>query len=215
MVDKITMIVTSCGRGDLLKKTLDSFDKYNAYPIDRRIIIDDSGDPAFQNTLMQDYGVNYEVIANNPKIGHLASIDLAYSRVKTPLIFHCEDDWEFRRPGFIEESIQILKGDPKMLQVWIREKYDSAHPEIPEIYRTSTGLPYQRMSQWDEWCGFSWNPGLRRLSDWQDVGGYASFKNESVISKHYQAQGYFAGRTLDGYCIHIGWNRHIHDPHQD
>ena len=43
-LSKITMVLTSCGRNDLLEKTLDSFFKYNTYPIERYIIIEDSAD---------------------------------------------------------------------------------------------------------------------------------------------------------------------------
>ena len=29
------------------------------------------------------------------------AIDQAYSLVETEWVFHCEDDWEFTKPGFI------------------------------------------------------------------------------------------------------------------
>ncbi|MCQ5167817.1 hypothetical protein NE645_17870, partial [Roseburia hominis] len=35
----------------------------------------------------------------------------------TAYIFHCEDDWEFYRPGFVEDSRAILENKPEILQV--------------------------------------------------------------------------------------------------
>ena len=40
---EVTVVLTSCNRPDLLEKTLDSFFKYNTYPITTFNIIDDSG----------------------------------------------------------------------------------------------------------------------------------------------------------------------------
>ena len=47
-------------------------------------------------------------------------IDLAYSNVDTEWIFHCEDDWEFYREGFVEDSMALLEANPEALQVWLR-----------------------------------------------------------------------------------------------
>lgn len=43
MDNNVTFVLTICGRNDLLEKTLDSFFKYNSYPIKRFLIIEDSG----------------------------------------------------------------------------------------------------------------------------------------------------------------------------
>ncbi|AHD17307.1 hypothetical protein C163_24070 [Pseudomonas sp. FGI182] len=42
----VTLVVTSCGRFDLLKDTLESFDRYNTAPIREVFITEDSGDDA-------------------------------------------------------------------------------------------------------------------------------------------------------------------------
>ena len=42
MNGSVTVVITSCNRVDLLERTIDSFIKYNTYPIDRYILIDDS-----------------------------------------------------------------------------------------------------------------------------------------------------------------------------
>ncbi len=40
----ITLVVTSCGRFDLLKRTLETFDRYNTAAIRHVLITEDSGD---------------------------------------------------------------------------------------------------------------------------------------------------------------------------
>jgi hypothetical protein len=37
----VTLVLTSCGRQDLLERTLDSFFVYNTYPIREFIVIED------------------------------------------------------------------------------------------------------------------------------------------------------------------------------
>lgn len=210
-----TLVVTSCRRMDLLQRTLESFDRCNTYPIspENRIIIEDSGDPAVWNDPIWDNYRDWTLIFNDPKKGHLASIDHAYSLVKTPFIFHCEEDWEFHGSGFIEQSKEILSVDPKMMQVWIRDHDDSGHKVHPEVIKTKDGLSYFKMTI-AGWGGFSWNPGLRRSEDWKTLGGYVPFRTERGVSDSYKEQGFYASHTYDGYCRHIGWHRHVSDPFQ-
>ena len=39
----VTLFITSCGRPTLLRRTLESFVKYNRYPIKEVILCEDSG----------------------------------------------------------------------------------------------------------------------------------------------------------------------------
>ena len=38
-----------------------------------------------------------------------------YKKVKTPYIFHCEDDWVYTRNKFIEDSFKIMSTDEKII----------------------------------------------------------------------------------------------------
>lgn len=51
------------------------------------------------------------------------SLEKVYTQVKTDYIFHCEEDWEFYNPNFIEHSFQILNDDPNITSVYLRS-YD-------------------------------------------------------------------------------------------
>ena len=126
-MEKVTFVLTSCGRLDLLEQTLNSFLRYNNYPIERYIIVEDSADPAIYEQcrrLNERFGNIFEFIFNEEKLGQTKSIDNAYSLVTTPYVFHCEDDWQFVSRGFIQKSLSVLRTRPDILQAWIRPKTD-------------------------------------------------------------------------------------------
>lgn len=60
----VTLVITSCNRFDLLKKTLESFSKNNTYPIKEIIIIEDSGNPKIRNIIPNQWLDNTKLIIN-------------------------------------------------------------------------------------------------------------------------------------------------------
>ena len=42
-----------------------------------------------------------------------------------------------------------------------------------------------------EWGHFSFRPGVKRMSDYNKIGGYGRFKNELDISVEYKKLGYY------------------------
>jgi len=108
---EVTFTLTACGRPDLLERTMDSFFKFNTYPIKRYKIIDDSADLEVNNALIEKYKEhNIEWIHNTERRGQTASIDTMYNDIDTEYIFHCEDDWQFTKESFILylKSMRIL-----------------------------------------------------------------------------------------------------------
>ncbi|URW80797.1 glycosyltransferase family 2 protein [Xiashengella succiniciproducens] len=231
----ITLVITSCGRLDLLQRTIDSLWQYYQFPKDRFIIIEDSANKAVATELQSIYGQKATVIFNEKNIGLLASVDKAYSYVKTPYIFHCEDDWVFYRPGFIEESIAMLEADPKLKQVNLRSihhDYIKNHPldiekerleiagttcykvRMPENFDKSgikTQLPLHEL----DWSCFSFNPGVVRLKDYAATKGYKNIaESEAEISSWYKKRGYYMVVLENDAVLHIGWGHSLegHDP---
>lgn len=204
----VTLVVTSCGRPDLLERTLESFFSLNKYPLARTIIIEDgpSNPPAFPVP-------DLTYIANGARIGQVSSIDRAYSCVDTPYVLHWEDDWETYRGGFIEPSLEILERYPEILQVWLRPHDETASHPIVKLPQFNVPT----MSADWKWGGFSWGPGLRRMSDYRRLGGYSQFKSrksswaEHTISKVYHSLGYHAAILPEpaGYVRHIGDDRSL------
>ena len=221
----ITAVLTSCKRYDLLGRTLESFFRTNTAPLSAFIVVEDGPDiPDEVRHLHQ--GRNITWISTGRRVGQIAAIDYAYSRVKTPYIFHLEDDWDFFRAGYIEKSLLLLEAQPKCLQVYLRALTDTQkHPVLPYDYVTE-GVEWRRMAYnhvlMGEWHGFSFNPGLRRLADYVSLGGYGQHtrfdqsqpgQSESTISKLYRKRDFFAAILSDddgkGYVRHIGKGRHV------
>jgi glycosyltransferase involved in cell wall biosynthesis len=222
----VTVVLTSCGRQDLLERTLDSFIKYNHYPISEFIVVEDGEKNETLEVRYSDYNIKW--LSTGKRVGQIAAIDIGYREVQTEYIFHCEDDWEFLAPGFIENSLAILEGNPRILQVWIRALTDTNnHPAIDYVF-FADDVPYRVMQpgfhtqEWGVWHGFSFNPGLRRRSDYlllQSFGTldpYGSKKAcavEREVSEFYLKHGFLAAILADndgqGYARHIGWGRRV------
>jgi hypothetical protein len=216
--DGVTFVLTSCGRFDLLERTLRSFLARNTHPVARWIITEDSGDERVHDVLAE-LGPRFQVFLNREKLGQVRSVDLAYAAVETPFIFHCEDDWVFTRSGFIEESLALLKAHPAIsavlargigerdrreldlsgLDEWVRSAPSArCHAVPPEAHRS--------------WYGFSFNPGLRRTADMRAAGSFAKLGHERQASIHFKRRGMSVAMLTPGACRHIGDNRRVEDP---
>jgi GT2 family glycosyltransferase len=198
----ITFILTACGRPELLEKTLDSFFKFNTYPhIEKYIIIEDSGIKDINNHLMLKYrDKNIQWIINKKNIGHLASVDIAYSKVYTKYIFHCQDDWEFIDYSFIEKSLEIMENNSNISLVWLRGKKDTRHPVIE--YNDQYDIASKNYSK--TWSGFTFNPGLRKTEDYHKIKPFAPYRSESNISKKYKEMDFTAAVLKTKHVIHTG-----------
>lgn len=212
-MDKITVVFTSCGRVDFLKITIDSFLKFNTYNIEKYIIIENSGDINVANDINNLFGNldKFQIIINETNIGQVSSIDKAYSFVNTEYIFHCEDDWLFFEYGFIEKSLSILRDRKDISNINLRVRFDgekgSEHPILGPM-KTKDDIIYYEYIQnyYGVWHGFSWNPGLRRLSDYQLIKPYKQYINEQGVNLVFKNLGYKAACLENFYCKHIGTN---------
>lgn len=210
---KVTVIVTSCGRFDFLEKTINSFIKYNTYPIEKYIIIDNGLLPNTFETIKKILtNINsYEIIVNEENIGQVSSIDKAYVNVNTEYIFHCEDDWEFYDYNFIELSVDVLNYDKTISNVNVRLRFDgergSMHPIYGNFLTPNNTIYHKYLPNYlGEWHGFSWNPGLRRLSDYNLIKPYKKYLNEQGVNKIMYQMGFSAACLEKTYCKHIGNN---------
>jgi hypothetical protein len=206
---EVTFCLTSCNRWNLLQATLDSFLSLNTHPIKRYLLHEDSGNAEIVSKIKEKYPF-IEVLESN-RSGLLASVDKLYALVNTPYIFHSEDDWLFQgNPDFIQQSIEILSTRQDVHQVWIR--YGIPNNWLESDYLD--GYKMVKQSHFGDWCGFSFNCGLRRLSDYKQMfpNGYNvlnthgtnSALNEHECNQVASSFGYRAALLNNPSCIHIG-----------
>ena len=232
--DNVTMLITSCNRPFLLEKTLNSFIKYNTYPIVKTIILDDSGIINCNEEVIQKYKqvLNITSIYNKTNITQLRSIDKLYSYVRTKYVFHCEEDWEFLQPSFIEKSKDIFdkNSNKNIFTIWLRPHTStSSHPIIYDnknngYFLMDPNFTYEYNNKNYTWCGVTFNPGLRKMSDIyifhpyinhckmiQHNGKIVPLEGEYTVNSIYRDKGYFSYILSDprGHVNHIGGNYHI------
>lgn len=207
----VTVVITSCGRLDLLRTTIRSFERYNTYKADNYFINDDSGNEKLFDQILTFVPHKYTVFYPSKKLGLSGSLDYLLSHVKTKYVFHIEDDWIFYwNKGFIEKSIKILEARTDIHQVWIRDHSDHKHPlgEVTDI----AGIKVREVTHGylQHWNGFSFNPSLRRMSDYHRMfpNGFSEFKEEIECAKHVQQFNYKAVALEESVVKHIGWGRH-------
>jgi len=230
--DEITLVITSCNRASLLEKTLQSFTLQNTYPIKETIIIDDSGRIGCNDEVVARFPhLHIKSIYNSRNLGQVESIERAYSYVHTKWIFHCEEDWEFTKPGFIEKSKQVFDQNPddKIYTVWLRAHDNcSGHPVTYDSLNRGYYEMKRDFSYVDDagklhvWGGITFNPGLRRTDvcylfhPYTDKCGKIQHKDreycgEYPINTSYRELGYYSMILGDpsGHVRHIGADFHI------
>ncbi|HEY7943763.1 MAG TPA: SEC-C domain-containing protein [Casimicrobiaceae bacterium] len=211
----ITFVLTSCGRFDLLAETISTFLACNTAPIARYVIIEDSGDERIRDVLAPFDG-KFELLFNDPRRGQMQSIDLAYAGVRTPYIFHCEDDWRFYRGGFVEESLLLLEHIAGISVVLCRRKGQNG---VHDMFTFSAGVSRLHDVEFRQpapdvnpiWGGYSFNPGLRRLADYRRVGSFARCGHESEVSRQFKQRGMGIASLERPACETTGRSRHLHD----
>jgi hypothetical protein len=143
-----------------------------------------------------------------------------YRSVKTPFIFHCEDDWQFDPIPVVADCFKALLAIRDASGICVRAS-DDLSPEglntlIGGELREIEGQQFLLCSPTAKsiWTGFTFTPNLLRRSLWEKHGPYAKYPGEAAITQHMKAQGFRLGRLVHGTCRHIGAGRHIIDPFQ-
>ena len=215
--DKMTFVLTSCGRIDLLDKTLSSFFKFNRFKMDNHYLVEDSVDDDVYKHVKKKWGSKLELLLNKKKKGQITSIVETYNKINTPYIFHCEDDWIYTRKNFVEDSLEILETDKKIIQVWLESRQSASRLDVFEygpLQKTKSKLGFRKVfckPGW-EWGYFSFRPGVKRMGDYKLIGGYGGFKNELDIGVKYKKLGFYTVIIENPAVQDIGLDRTIFDP---
>lgn len=216
-----TLVVTSSNRHHLLQQTLASFMATADIQPREIIVVEDSN--AERPSFLPAH--RFRFISNGEAKGQIYSVDRAYDLVKTPYIFHCEDDWAFRNTGYMQDSLDILEQNPDILQVWLR-----GIPSRLEILNTRVTYectPDPRGFSTVKWSwpgypnlpdglGFSFNPGLRRTQDFLRIGSYGKHVGydpqgcgEQKLARLYSDMGFKAAILPFAHTYHTGEESHV------
>lgn len=228
----ITFTITTCKRYDLFSQTMNSFINCctDIDKISRWICVDDNSSEEDRKKMQEKYPF-FEFYFKTPEEkGHPRSMNILQKMVKTPYVFHMEDDWTFfiQKP-YLQNCLDILSENPEFGQCLINRNY----AELPEHIRYVGGhhqttdenkryilhehAPtveaqqkfYEKYGHKDNcayWPHFSFRPSLLKTSVWKQLGPFdenvAHF--EMVYARNY-AQKKLQSVFLEGvYCKHTG-----------
>lgn len=216
MASNFTLVITSCDRHDLLRRTIDSFIECTDQQPQETVIVEDSSVPMpeWMASNIHYYASRLGKIKwlqNEQRMGQIYSIDRAYAEVTTDFICHLEDDWEFIETNFIMPSKAILNAHPEVIFVSLRGD-TGWHPLVRD-----NRFPFRIAEpNWrGGWGGFSFNCGLRRLSDYKRIGSYgrhvsygtSGLGHEMLLSKMHAAMGFVIADLGRVIVNHIGGTR--------
>jgi hypothetical protein len=216
----ITVCLTACDRPDLLRKTIESFVKYNTCPIVEFRMFEASGKPCiddFVHDLVTDCPVTIKYAPC--KTLQIDAIDWLYTGITTPYIFHMEEDWEFLQPSFIEQSVPALHNDTHdIYTVWLRPHNDTNwHPLSRTEPCTIPGtifMHHDYQCQHYRFSGVTWNPGLRRtdIATKFSPHRHNGITTETALDGKYRVRGYrsvILATPHTGHVTHLGNHRHV------
>lgn len=208
-----TVVVTSCGRYDLLDRTIASFDRW--FDADRIIIAEDSADHAGARAFAARHP-KVDLRINDPKLGQMRSIDRLYGEVSTPYVIHLEDDWEFTRAIDLSRIVAMLEARADITVALLAHREYAPRYEERARMMDEQGLRYKYFEHDAHplWFSYSFNPSIARMALWREIGPFARFETEEKLSGVLKAQDKRIALLWPPVGAHIGDDRHVPDPFQ-
>lgn len=203
-------LITSCGRADLLEKTIKSLLKDQKTKL-TVVVNEDVYDVKKSEECFR--------VANKLKchtIGtyrfgqHKAIENFIAPDLESKYLLHVEDDWFFvNYYNWIQASIDIMESDPTIIKVLCR--YGSPHPCTHD--KILNGIEYGYVEPWIgsdsiKWHGFSWNPGVTRLDLLKSLSPFPQY--EQGLAEVIHEKGYKIVELKNGIYTHIGDGRSTH-----
>lgn len=226
---QVTFTMTTCNRLDLTIKTLNSLKKFEYFnKLSRIILMIDCFNETFADTLHNLYNEDsihfvtpISKTKTNKNLRHMENLEQLFNMVTTRWWFHCEDDWEFTSPGFIEDSIELLTDGSKDKTIYMTNgrKPNSFKPRVNQTFgwrkTTVNNLSYSTLNinsgPAGKFTSYTANPSIidtrvaRTL-----IGNFSNYKGEydvsRVLGKRYSAR---VGIFSRPYYHHIGNGRSV------
>jgi glycosyltransferase involved in cell wall biosynthesis len=222
IIDNISLIILSCKRFSLFKRTIESLQK-NCLDLDliSQIILVDDNSELHDLILMQDLakklGKPLLLVSKHQNKGHAISMNIAWDLVKTEYCLLLEDDWEcVKSDNFIKTAFQIFNKHDNVVQVQYHRKAD-----ITAIGQKTLKLGNKKYIKYDynvksvdslgrpAFPGFTLNPSLINVKKLKENN--LRFR-EDIFGFEFNYACQVAGKGLkiayftDNYFQHIGKN---------
>jgi len=229
----VTFTITSCKRFDLFEQTVNSFitSCKDLDKIDTWLCVDDNSSEEDREKMRTRFPFFTFYFKTPEEKGHPQSMNIIRKLVKTPYIFHVEDDWKFFvKKNFISDALDVMGQNQQIKQVLVNKNFAEIERDVDisggEFHTTQTGLRYfihefanteEKKQEWmkkyqnckkhcNYWPHFSFRPSLIQFSIFKELGDF----NESIshfemdYSYRYFNKGYISAFFEGIYSIHIG-----------
>jgi GR25 family glycosyltransferase involved in LPS biosynthesis len=139
----ITFTTTTCKRYDLFEKTINSFLNccMDLHLIDRWLCVDDNSSEEDREKMKKNYPFFEFYFKGKHDKGHARSMNIIKNSVKTPYIFHIEDDWKFfKKRNYITQCLEVLNQDSRIGQCLINKNYMETEkvPIVGGLFKTTS-----------------------------------------------------------------------------
>jgi hypothetical protein len=223
----ITVYISSCWRFNLLKKTI--FSLWNNIELDKynKIITEDSINIKHINKIKKAekywFLKWWDVIFTNWLWQHKA-LEKWYNKIKSKYIFHCEDDWYFKKVDYdiFEVSVNILEKNKNIWIVLLRDfekdwglnkintsKTNRYKELFIEKFLIESWVKFAYANNtvsWDWWNWFSYNPWMRRADEMKKIiFWYENYVNEFAIGERFKKL-WLISINLENWIVTHIWN---------
>jgi GR25 family glycosyltransferase involved in LPS biosynthesis len=218
----ITFSITTCKRLDLFRQTINSFINCcnDVNLIDKWICVDDNSSESDRNAMKKEYPFFTFYMKNSDTKGHSKSMNIIQKVVKTPYLFHMEDDWKFfKKENYISKCLEILSQNKNFGQCLINKNYG----EVEKDYGIQGGKLQVSLSgeryyihehlcpningrNCSYWPHFSLRPSLVRTKIFKEIGEFSNTAShfEMEYAYRYVSKGYLSVFLEGISCLHIG-----------
>lgn len=228
MTADVLMLAMTDGRAECFARMLESAERMlpdgdNWWPIARRVIHDDSGDPAYRAWLERE-APGFEIVSTPERAGFAGAIRNAWRYLNATAdqdtcsyIFATEDDFVFERKVDLGAMAGVLHRHPELAQLVLRRQpWSAAEREAGGVIEQHPEWYTDRVEHGDAWVEhsayFSTNPYLARRpitwEDWPDAEGSEGRFTISMREKYPGIRfGFWGERTDAPWVEHIGVER--------
>lgn len=227
----VTLTITTCKRLPLFIKTMESFMRscVDKHLIKEFICVDDNSSEEDRKVMQEKFPFFKYIFKGPESKGHAKSMQIiAREAVKTPYIFHMEDDWLFLNPISLSDLIEILIDSNKfnVKQVCVNKNYMEV-PErriiggaekytqgnlryfIHEHVKTEDDrrkfyLKHGRGSSCNYWPHYTLQPSLVVSEIFKEIEFEEVKHFERIFANKYEAKGWRTAFHQEINCRHIG-----------